>query len=276
MGLIITSKPYSWTTFYALNKHNYYKGFTELEEEINLITISAERPSIKGEELVNVVDYTFKKPPKGLKSSKGNTTYVCVPHISNWKSFSKSHPWLSISDLNISEYPIILTVVKRYMTDKAYKWFFDKYYLWPLKVIIELDNLKGHKNRKGDLLTIDDLKRLYGDKSNREYEYCKYKGTKRGTDVLKEMNKSELWRTFIGLGNRRSYLRQKLDSSTGSELSILGLNTLCLSVMEGKISLSVGCYIFDSWIRDIVNIDYKNSNFIDNKFREIKELLCQI
>jgi hypothetical protein len=94
------------------------------------------------------------------------------------------------------------------------------------------------------------------------------KGSVLGTNTLREMSNSELWRTFIGLGNRSSYLRQELDSnSEGNELLILGLNALCISVYEGNTNLRVGCYIFDSWIRDM-------SGNIDSKFKEILRLLC--
>jgi hypothetical protein len=251
--IYVTDSPISLLTYYVLDT---WKRKPKIIREANEVDVRAACISMGGigdsldamEQSIHILEYKSKKIPFLEEHGVFNTTYIWLSELNDsWDDYIKEWKHIEYLKLSPNLYKKNVDALSSIFTRDGLEYFWYKLCLKrfdqnPLKWNIELSSLLVKFSISKERFTEDMLKSIY-DKSEGNSSYLSNIGTDLGTQVLRDMDKSELWTMFIGSDSRPPALYGYLMGRCPDLWTYVSI--LREAVIDGATDLRVGAIIMN-------------------------------
>ena len=224
-------------------------------------------------EALYLIEYKLSSVPSLDAHVHFNTTYICVPEISDkWKGVER----LTISP---SLYKGDLEAIRAIFTEDGYEYFWNALCLKrfkgsPRKWNMELNSLMIEFRHKRERISSDYLREKYEGVSGATLStFLINMGTRKGSEILSGLSSSDLWTLFIGSGEKPPFIYHYLVERNNAPEIYCCVSLMREAVIDGLIDLRIGSILFNEWliecqlIRKFKLIELKEAKF--DKFRKL-------
>lgn len=261
MTIYITHHPSTLLSFYLQSRNISFS--THIVSDITHFNdICSTGPSLNNQlnlspsiHLVIPSSNSIFKSLSSLSHSLGNDTYISnIEDKKVWNKLKKKYEWIKTLDLDLKEYNKSIERLKKCLTNDGYKWFKDKYYIYPLKVHQEMIHLISKAKSLNRKLNIEDLKSIYGIVDYYKfYEYINNLGDlEKCTKLINAFDQKTIWLGFIGMN--KPYIYEALLNKypiTYQHLWVL-IDTFIQLIRSSRMNINPGVYIINYMLNKVI------------------------
>lgn len=280
--LYITTAPLSLLTYYICELYHSELENVSFIEKADLIQFR--NALVQGDSLQSKfygVSLQNEKPPTNIVQSKENITYLSISKqsaLKEWRKLIEEKEWIQELKLRPERYKSIINQTQIF-TEDAEDWFWKRFKNYPAKMKREILNLEARDfNEK---IPIQLLQSFYlANSVDLFLKLRNYLATPTATQVIKDIDISDLWTFFIGNKTTPAYIetaflnKGKEDKENKNESSLLEPPLILLqqAVKYKNISIKAGAVVFNQWLIEIKTKKTKAALKLEYSIEDLKRL----